>query len=52
MSNLVLSDNEFKLFQTMSYDIAGISMSPAKKPLVSGRLDKRVRHHALGSYAD
>jgi chemotaxis protein methyltransferase CheR len=52
MNQLVLSDKEFTQFQKMIYDIAGISMSPAKKPLVSGRLAKRVKHHALGSYDD
>lgn len=47
-----LSDQEFKQFQSMIYDIAGISMSPAKKPLVSGRLAKRVKQHGFGSYGD
>src|SRR5512136_33696 len=50
MNNLTLSDKEFQQFRTMIYDIAGISMSPAKKPLVSGRLAKRVKHHNLHSY--
>jgi chemotaxis protein methyltransferase CheR len=52
MNQLALSDKEFTQFQKMIYDIAGISMSAAKKPLVSGRLAKRVKHHALGSYDD
>lgn len=52
MNQLALNDQEFKQFQSMIYDIAGISMSPAKKPLVSGRLAKRVKHHNLGSYGD
>lgn len=47
-----LSDKEFKQFQSMIYDIAGISMSAAKKPLVSGRLAKRVKQHGYGSYGD
>lgn len=51
-NQLALSDQEFRQFQTMIYDIAGISMSPAKKPLVSGRLAKRVKHHGLGSYGE
>jgi chemotaxis protein methyltransferase CheR len=50
MNQLTLSDKEFTQFRTMIYDIAGISMSPAKKPLVSGRLAKRVKHHNLNSY--
>lgn len=52
MNLSTLSDQEFKQFQSMIYDIAGISMSPAKKPLVSGRLAKRVKHHGFGSYGD
>ena len=48
----VLSDPEFRQFQEMIYDIAGISLSPAKKPLVSGRLAKRVKQHGFGSYGD
>jgi chemotaxis protein methyltransferase CheR len=47
-----LSDQEFRQFQAMIYDIAGISMSPAKKPLVSGRLVKRLKQHGLKSYGD
>lgn len=52
MNQLTLSDKEFQQFQKMIYDIAGISMSAAKKQLVSGRLAKRVKHHSLRSYDD
>lgn len=52
MNNPVLSDREFQQFQSMIYDIAGISMSAAKKPLVSGRLAKRLKHHRVDSYGD
>lgn len=52
MNNLSFSDKEFGQFRTMIYDIAGISMSQAKKSLVSGRLAKRVKHHGFGSYDD
>lgn len=48
----VLKDNEFNLFQKLIYDTAGIHMTIAKKPLVSGRLAKRLRHHGLVSYSD
>lgn len=51
-NQLTLSDQEFGQFQTMIYDIAGISLSPAKKPLVSGRLAKRVKHYNLDSYSE
>ena len=36
----------------MSYEIAGINLSDAKKALVSGRLSKRIKHYNLPSYAD
>ncbi|WP_433861550.1 CheR family methyltransferase [Pseudomonas thivervalensis] len=52
MNNLVLSDKEFQQYRGMIFDIAGISLSDAKKPLVGGRLAKRVRQHALSSYSD
>lgn len=52
MNNLVLSDKEFQQFRGMIFEIAGISMSEAKKPLVSGRLAKRIRQHGLPSYGD
>ena len=48
----LLSDQEFRQFQAMIYDIAGISLSDAKKPLVSGRLSKRVREHGVASFGD
>lgn len=52
MDPLILKDSEFVLFQKMIYETAGINMSDAKKPLVSGRLAKRVKHHGLNSYGD
>ncbi|MBW5415819.1 SAM-dependent methyltransferase [Pseudomonas sp. MAG002Y] len=51
MDTLALSDNEFKKFRGMIYEAAGISMSDAKKPLVSGRLAKRIRQRGLTSYS-
>lgn len=47
-----ITDQEFGLFQKLIHDIAGISMSPAKKPLISGRLAKRLAHHGATSYGD
>lgn len=52
MNNLVLSDKEFQQYRGMIFDVAGISLSDAKKPLVSGRLAKRIRQHDLSSYGD
>ena len=51
MANMiVLTDQEFLHFQRFIYDIAGISLSAAKKTLVSGRLAKRLQQHRLDSY--
>ncbi|MFT3859161.1 MAG: protein-glutamate O-methyltransferase CheR [Aquabacterium sp.] len=46
-----LSDKEFQAFQKMIFDLAGIHMSEAKKPLVCGRLAKRLNQHGLDSYS-
>jgi chemotaxis protein methyltransferase CheR len=48
----VLSDKEFSGFSRLIFDMAGIHMNPSKKPLVSGRLAKRLGHHELDSYGD
>jgi len=47
-----LTDREFEKFRIMIYRIAGISMGPVKKPLVSSRLMKRVRYYELQSFGD
>ncbi|MCB6183964.1 protein-glutamate O-methyltransferase CheR [Leeia sp. TBRC 13508] len=47
-----LSDKEFELFRGMIYQVAGISLSDIKKPLVSGRLAKRVRHFGKQRFGD
>jgi len=49
---VVLHEKEFAQFRDLIYRIAGISMSPAKKPLVTSRLAKRLKHHGLGSYGE
>lgn len=48
--DLSISDREFEAFRKFIFQAAGISLSPAKKMLVSGRLAKRVRHHRLPSF--
>ena len=48
----VLKDQEFTQFRDLIFRIAGISMSPAKKQLVSSRLAKRLKHHNFSSYGD
>ena len=51
MSAYPISEREFAQFQRFIFDIAGITMSDAKKALVSGRLAKRLAHHGMASYA-
>lgn len=46
-----LNDREFAQFQSMLYDIAGISLTAAKKPLVAGRLAKRLREYQLNNFS-
>jgi chemotaxis protein methyltransferase CheR len=50
MSAISISEREFARFQRFIHDIAGITMSDAKKALVSGRLAKRLHHFGLDSY--
>ena len=52
MNMHALSDQEFSQFRQLIHDIAGISLSPLKKPLVCGRLAKRLTHHRSGSYGE
>ena len=47
-----LSDAEFTRFQRFIHDAAGITLSPAKKALVCGRLSKRLQVHGLQRYGD
>jgi chemotaxis protein methyltransferase CheR len=45
-----LSDHEFSLFQALIQREAGIFLSPVKKPLLVGRLGRRVRDLGLPSF--
>jgi len=47
-----LTDREFGLFQRFIEKSAGIALSSAKKPLVAGRLTKRLHHHRIASFSD
>ncbi|MDM4766908.1 protein-glutamate O-methyltransferase CheR [Pelomonas sp. SE-A7] len=47
-----ISDQEFARFQGFIFEAAGITLGPSKKALVSGRLEKRLRHHRLQSYSE
>ena len=48
--NVILSDAEFVQFRDLIYQIAGISLSDAKKQLVSARLAKRLQVFKLNTY--
>jgi chemotaxis protein methyltransferase CheR len=50
MTAIAISEREFSRFQRFILDSAGITMSDAKKALVSGRLAKRLQHFDLDSY--
>jgi len=47
-----INDKEFAQFQRFIYEAAGITLAPAKKALVSGRLSKRVHARGAASYGD
>ncbi|MDQ1812197.1 protein-glutamate O-methyltransferase CheR [Massilia sp. CCM 9210] len=47
-----ISQAEFVQFQRFIYDAAGITLSDAKKALVSGRLAKRLAHCGVASYGE
>ena len=50
MNIRAISDAEFTQFQRFIFEAAGISLSSSKKALVSGRLEKRLRHYRVDSY--
>ena len=52
MTLRTITDKEFSQFQRMIYDIAGIKLSDAKKPLVTGRLAKRLAVLGAASYGE
>ena len=45
-----ITDAEFGRFQRFIFDAAGITLSSAKKALVSGRLSKRLAAHRLDTF--
>lgn len=51
MNDPTLSDAEFRLFRDLIFQVAGISLSDAKKVLVAGRLGKRARLRGMESFA-
>jgi chemotaxis protein methyltransferase CheR len=49
---LAISTAEFNKFRKLIHEIAGISLSDAKKVLLVGRLTKRVRHLGFDTFAE
>jgi chemotaxis protein methyltransferase CheR len=47
-----INDHEFAQFQRFIFEAAGITMTDAKKALVTGRLTKRLEVHGLESFGD
>ena len=47
-----LSEREFKAFQKLIYDLAGISLADTKQIMVQGRLTKRLRALDIPSYRE
>ncbi|WP_166365817.1 CheR family methyltransferase [Pseudomonas akapageensis] len=50
--NSSISDQEFGLFQRLFHEQIGLQLTPVKKPLLCGRLAKRLTALGLGSYRD
>lgn len=50
MAEIEITDQEFNAFRQLIYELAGISLSDAKKILLAGRLAKRLRHYRLASF--
>ena len=49
---LAINDNDFELIRNWIYEVAGITLTPAKKNLVTGRLGKRVQALGYSTFGD
>jgi chemotaxis protein methyltransferase CheR len=47
-----ISDREFAQFRDLLHRLTGIHLAPSKKPLLCGRLGRRLRSRSLRSYDD
>ena len=45
-----LADSQFRLLQRLMLEASGIALAANKRPLVAGRLMKRLRHYQLPGY--
>jgi chemotaxis protein methyltransferase CheR len=52
MSNVILSDAEFRRFQSVIYRTAGIHLSHNKRALVAARMFRRLREINVACYGD
>lgn len=51
-TSVKLTDAEYNSYKELVYDVAGISLKEKKKPLLTGRLSKRLRYHKIRNYTD
>ena len=51
-TSVEISDAEYTAYQNLVYEVAGISLKEKKKPLLTGRLSKRLRYHRIRNYTD
>ena len=49
---MLLSDQEFDFLRKLLYEAAGINLNQEKKPLVVGRLSRRIESLGLSSYGE
>lgn len=47
-----ITDEEFARFKRLIYELAGIALNDSKKPMVAGRLQKRLVHYGMTRYSD
>jgi chemotaxis protein methyltransferase CheR len=52
LGSIVIQKHEFVWIKDYLYKKSGIVLNDSKQALVSGRLDKRLRHYGLASYTD
>jgi len=52
LGSIVIQKHEFAWIKDYLYKKSGIVLNDSKQALVSGRLDKRLRHYGLSSYSE
>lgn len=51
-TSVPVTDREFHAFKKLVSEVTGISLKEKKKPLLTGRLSKRLRHYQIKSYSE